>query len=323
MAFDGLSWYRLNRPVTERESAARLSTTKSCSETAMDGDTVFSMSDACLEASDGNYRDKGRGLVIFALPGMGAFAATAFVLWVILSPPEAVREHGQSGYVLPVFGPLLLFMLCLCAVCVWALTRACFGYTRNPVRFNRANRMVYVFRHNGSGGVLSVPWDKAFFYVERGSRAGLTRTAPYVVRCLVLDDNGKVVDTFSVGRRFVLATDENSPLGQRVMGQLYGCFEYYRRFMEEGPTAVPPVTQYLDTKVSLRNSLKLQFEDAPDIVKSGHPALWLLLLVTALPSFIEGTTHYIAQLTCREPRWPEDVERACNSSATVAQGVAS
>lgn len=318
MAFDGLSWFKLNRPVTEEERAARLSTAESCSDTAMDCETVFSMTDACLEVSDGNYRDKGRGLVIFALPGMAAFAATAFVLWVMLFPPEAVREHGQSGLVLPVFGPLLFFMLCLCAVCVWALTRACFGYTRNPVRFNRTNRMVYVFRHNGTGGVLCVPWDKVFFYVERGSRAGLTRTAPRVVRCLVLDGNGKIVDTFSVGRRFVLATDEDSPLGQRVMGQLYACFEYYRRFMEEGPTSVPPVTEYLSANVSLRNSLKLQFEDAPDIIKSGHPALWLLLVVTALPSLIEGTMHYIAQLTCREPRWPEDVERACISSATAA-----
>jgi hypothetical protein len=281
------------------------------------------MSDAYLEVSDANYREKGRGLVIFLLPGMTAFAATAFVLWVIFFPPAAVKEHGQSGLVLPVFGPLLLFMLCLCTVCIWALTRACFGYKRNPIRFSRNDRQVYVFRHNGPGGVVSVPWEKAFFYIERGSRTGLARTAPRLIRCLVLDDDEKVIDTFSVGRRLLLTTGEDSSIGQQVIHELHASFEYYRRFMEDGASSVPPVTEFLSSKVSLRNSLKLQFEDAPDIVKSGHPALWLLLIVTALPSLIEGTMHYIAQLTCREPIWPDEVERACASPTKQVEGATS
>ena len=90
--------------MTEQEKAARLSTTQPCSEVATDGGTVFSMSDAYLEVSDGNYREKERGLVIFSLPGMAAFAAAASVLWVLLFPPAAVREHGEFALVLPVLG---------------------------------------------------------------------------------------------------------------------------------------------------------------------------------------------------------------------------
>lgn len=90
--------------MTEQEKAARLSTTQPSSEVATDGGTVFSMSDAYLEVSDGNYRGKERGLVISSLPGMAAFAATASVLWVLLFPPAAVREHGEFARVLPVLG---------------------------------------------------------------------------------------------------------------------------------------------------------------------------------------------------------------------------
>lgn len=323
MTFEGLSWQRLNRPVAQEELAARLPTSESCSEAPKDSNTVFSMSNACLEVSDANYREKGWGLLGFLLPGSFSLAGTVGILWMMTHIPPVYEERGQLGIIHGILGFFLVVMLCLLGVGVWALTRDCFNYTRKPIRFNRPNRTVYVFRHNGQGGVLSVPWDKAFFYVERKPRAGLARTAPRLIRCLVLDDGGQVVDTFSVGRRVVLTTDEDSPAGQQVMDLLYGNFEFYRRFMEEGPSSVPPVSDFLSTKTSFWNSLKMQFEDAPDIIHSRNPAFLLLLVVTALPSLIQATVHYLAQLTCREPVWPADVERACSTSAKRAEGVAS
>lgn len=323
MAFDGLSWYGLNRPVREEERAARLQTAQSCSEPPKDGNTVFAMSDVCLEVSDANYREKGWGLLGFLLPGTFSLAGTGGILWMMTHMPPVYEERGQLAIIYGILGFFLVVMLCLLAVGIWALTRDCFNYTRKPIRFNRLNRTVYVFRHNGPGGVLSMPWDKAFFYVERKPRAGLARTAPRLIRCLVLDNSGEVVDTFSVGRRVVLTTEEDSAVGQQVMGLLYGNFEYYRRFMEDGPSSVPPVTEFLSTKSSFWNSLKMQFEDAPDIIHSRNPAFLLLLAVTALPSLIQATVHYLAQLTCREPVWPDDVERACSPSAEHAEGVAS
>ena len=323
MAFDGLSWYRMNRPVAEEEVAARLQTSESCSDAPKDGNTVFSMSNAYLEVSDANFREKGWGLLGFLLPGSFSLAGTAGILRMMTHIPPVYEERGQLGIIHGLLGFFLVVMLCLLGVGIWGLTRDCFNYTRKPIRFNRLNQTVYVFRHNGPGGVLSIPWDKAFFYVERKPRAGLARTAPRLIRCLVLDGNGQVVDTFSVGRRVVLTAEETSAAGQQVMDLLYGNFEFYRRFMKDGPSSVPPVTEFLSTKISFRNSLKMQFQDVSDIIQSRNPAFLLLLAVTALPSLIQATVHYLAQLTCREPVWPEDVERACNSSRKQATGVAS
>jgi hypothetical protein len=199
----------------------------------------------------------------------------------------------------------------------------CFNYTRKPIRFNRADRIIYAFRHDGPGGAISVPWDSAFLYVERKPKAGLGGTAPRVVRCLVLNEKGLVIDTFSIGKYIDLAFDENSPAGQKVMGELYRELESYRRFMEEGPSSVPPVTEFLSKEVSFRNSLKLEFDGASDLMNSGNPVMWLVMVVAAIPTFILAVAYHLAQLTCREPVWPDEVERACNPSLTQTVGVAS
>jgi succinate dehydrogenase/fumarate reductase cytochrome b subunit len=323
MAFDGHSRYKLNRPPTDRESSARLHVDKPCADVAKSVGTVFKATNTYLEVCDGLHREKGWGLLTFLTAGIAFLGLIAMFLWLATHMPMAVRAKGEEGIV---YLLLVLFTLAgigALAITVRALLVDCFGYIRKPIRFNRADRTIYAFRHNGPGGVISVPWDSAFLYVERKPKAGLGGTAPRVVRCLVLNDKGLVVGTFSIGKRVVLAFDENSPAGQQVMEQLYQDFEYIRRFMGEGPSSVPPVAELLSTEVSFRNSLRMQFEDVPDIVNSGHPLLWLLLAVTALPSLIQATVYYVAQLTCREPVWPEAVERACMATTTRTEGVAS
>jgi hypothetical protein len=244
-------------------------------------------------------------------------------MWLLVDMPPAIREKGQEGIFYWGVGLFIPLFLCLFAWTVRLLLVDCFNYTRKPIRFNRADRMIYAFRHNGPGGVLSIPWDSAFLYVERRPKAGLGGTAPRVVRCLVLNDKGLVVDTFSIGKYVDLAFDENSPAGKQVMGELYQDFEYYRRFMEEGPSSVPPVAEFLTTEVSFRNALKLQFDGASDLMNSGNPVMWLVMVVATIPTFIQAVVYYISQLTCREPVWPEAVERACTPTATPAEGLAS
>jgi hypothetical protein len=323
MAFDGLSWYKLNRPVTEAEAAARLQVDKPCADAGKSNGTVFKATDTCLELCDGLYREKGWGLLAFSTAGLMALAGTIMSLWMAIDIPPAVREKGQTEFAFWGFGSLAVIALCLFVLAVRLLLVDCFNYTRKPIRFNRANRTIYAFRHNGPGGVLSVPWDSAFLYVERKPKAGLAGTAPRLIRCLVLNDKGLVVDTFSIGKYVDLAFDENSPAGQKVMEELYTDFEYYRRFMEEGPSSVPPVAEFLTTEVSFRNALKLQFDGASGLMNSGNPAMWLVMVVAAIPTFILAVAYHLAQLTCREPVWPEEVERACSSTMTQTEGLAS
>ena len=91
----------------------------------------------------------------------------------------------------------LLFTLCVIKF-IWLKDFFC--YTHYPIRFNRKNRMVYVFRHNAPGGVLTIPWDSAYFYIGRSSpAAGSAGHYTFDLRCNVLDDQRMVRDTFAVG----------------------------------------------------------------------------------------------------------------------------
>ncbi|MBU9350645.1 hypothetical protein KTE65_10000, partial [Burkholderia multivorans] len=38
--------------------------------------------------------------------------------------------------------------------------------------------------------------------------------------------------------------------------------------------------------------------------------------IGALPAFIFSLMQWFAQLTCREPVWPQDIERTCNAETS-------
>lgn len=322
MFFSGM-WRRTKRSVTDTEVSARLSQKEACTETAKSSGTIFKATDSYLEVCDGLYREKGWGLLAFSTAGVGALCLTTMVSWMAINVSPAIRQKGDADAAHWAFGILALVAFGLFMLCVRSLLTDCFNYTRRPIRFNRIDRKIYAFRHNGPGGVVSVPWDDAFLYVERQPKTGLTSTAPRMVRCLVLDEQGQVSDSFRIGKRVVLAYSEEGELGRKVMAELYEDFEYYRRFMEDGPASLPPVAEFLSTKVSFRNSLKLQFDGMSDMFRSGNLFLLLVGIVAAIPTFLLAVAYHLAQLTCREPVWPDDVERACTPSSRQTEGIAS
>ncbi|WP_118181974.1 DUF6708 domain-containing protein [Paraburkholderia phosphatilytica] len=313
---------RITRAVTDDEVAARLQQNSSYSDSPRSSGTAFTATETYLEVCDGLYREKGWGLLAFAMGGIPALLGTVMGLWMATDIPQAIQQKGQAGLAHWVFG--FLSLVCFGAV-LWAsrsLLVDCFNYTRKPVRFNRIDRTIYAFRRSGPNGVISVTWDKAFFYVERKPKAGLTSTAPRVVRCLVLDENGRVTDSFPIGKRVVLASSEDGRLGQEVMKELYADFEYCRRFMEYGPANLPDVEEFLPVEVTFRNSLKLEFDGMSDMLNSGNLFLWLVGVLAAIPTFVLGCANYVAQLTCREPVWPEEVERACSPAGADTERLA-
>ena len=99
--------------------------------------------------------------------------------------------------------------------------------------------MVYAFRHNGPRGVIAVPWDRAFFYLEHQSTNAAIGTTPCNARCHVLDEQGIVRHSFGFGTREVILGGESSPLGQGALERMRANFEFVRRYMEEGPAALP------------------------------------------------------------------------------------
>ncbi|MFN1266787.1 DUF6708 domain-containing protein [Pseudomonas lundensis] len=173
------------------------------------------------------------------------------------------------------------------AVFYFTLLKEFFCYTHYPIRFNRVSRKVYVFRHNGKGGVVDLDWDGVYWFVGR-SRDG--SDISYDLRCHVLDAEGIVRDTFAVGHF------------ASTRAEILQHWEMIRRYMEGSPADLPfpPLALVLSTKPTWRNCITIQVGGA-----SGHSPVFMLL---TLPwAFF----RWISQITCRRPRWPDEVEAEC------------
>ena len=98
MAFDGHSRYKLNRPVTDKESSARLHVDKPCAERAKSVGTIFKATDTYLEVCDGLYREKGWGVLTFATAGVAFLCLIVMFLWMATHMPAGFREKRETAW---------------------------------------------------------------------------------------------------------------------------------------------------------------------------------------------------------------------------------
>ncbi|WP_244140569.1 DUF6708 domain-containing protein [Burkholderia sp. BCC1047] len=167
------------------------------------------------------------------------------------------------------------------------------GYTHYPVRLDRKSQMVHVFRHNGEGGVSSYRWRDITFgmigggALQRGYVQGVT--AGYVRR-----PDGSY-DYFRLG---VMWPTEEGMCGQ---------WEYFRRYMEEGPDSLP------------EPEILLPIENKRESFRMGAQLCWFLagpMLGPAIflaPLTVPGSLlrWFIMNVTRRLPRWPQHIVDAC------------
>lgn len=174
----------------------------------------------------------------------------------------------------------------------WGLSKEMFRYTHYPIRINRKNRMVYVFRLNGT--VLAARWDELFFTMGSAT-VGRTFGTDWDLRAHVLEEDGKTIrETFAF-----------SPVGDAVTVKCF--YEYLRRYMDEGPQAVQPYTNFC-----------LQISDRKEHPLFGFRKLWLSLngwltfQILLLPLFVVAAIgRYLVMTINTMPRWPAEVEAEC------------
>jgi hypothetical protein len=305
--YDYLTKIDVNCPIDESERKRKLSIHKAAAQKADDAQVVFRMNDVFLDVCDASYQQLGWGIMAFLIGMPGAIYGAAFCV--------KATSLGELAWALWALfaGFCMLGVLSLVLLC-----RDCFGYRHKTVRFNRKNRMVYAFRHNGPGGVVAVPWDRAFFFPHRQPSVPSLGGAPTVMRCYVLADDGKTIkDTFSFGLRVVNGDDEDGVWGKEVLNAVLSNFEFIRQFMEEGPANLS-VKRYMPEGPSLKASFTIWFDGFREVGMIAR----VLTMVAAIPMVFMSIFHYIAQLTSREPVWPEDVQRASEATPTSVSTVA-
>ncbi|WP_426809133.1 DUF6708 domain-containing protein [Pseudomonas sp. WOUb67] len=165
------------------------------------------------------------------------------------------------------------------------------------IRFNRVTQHVHLHRPKYCGGIVTFPW----------RTTASTGIDP--------ED-----DSLSVGMRLGLVWHpsrtglphmEMALLGKQGQGgsELRDEWEFIRRYMEEGPHAVP--RPRLSTQLpSPIQAFSAQFEGLGRFFRKSS---WLfkVILLMVWPAFvIIGTGHWLSLLLCWRPRWPKVIREA-------------
>ncbi len=313
MAWDGTAWVKLNRRLTDEEQARQLKVELAASSTALDDFSVFEMNDVYLETTNASFAQRGLltyGCIFIFAMGLMLVVLT---LWAITNPPANVVGAERmvalicmAGFSVVGFG--IIF------IALWGMHQENFTWTRFPVRFNRKTRMVHAFRGAGAKGVISVPWDKAFFFIEPRSKDPISRALVFNLRCHVLDEHGCITQSFSIGSRVTTIDDESTENGRSIVRGLNDQFEYIRRYMEGGPSAAP-TPEWVPKGPSFANSRRIWTRDDEALLKERSVLATTLVWVLRPFVYLTVVLHYIGMRTSREPVWPADVETACGNTA--------
>ena len=263
---------------------------------------VIRMNSVYLELVDGMYSNRGMmssfGVVVFSV-----------LLWFLTQLWSNIifghylnrAWNGEDELAMMGTSSSLTFMMLLFLLGVVAFNRTIgewFRYTHYPMRFNRRNRMVYVFR--GDDTVLQASWDDVYFTLRVNSQAFGVRTLN--ICGLVLNDPETVQEMFVFG---YASSSRDDCLRH---------WEFIRRYMEEGPQAVidaPGMGLYLpiaDKRETLYQGwVALVSRDA------WNPIVKWLMLPLHVFSFIG---RLVCRVTSKVPLWPADVEAACRITAS-------
>ncbi|WP_174922367.1 DUF6708 domain-containing protein [Burkholderia metallica] len=250
-----------------------------------------------LELVDGYHSNRGLMSII------GSGAALLF-LWAVLSgwysmardflgADRSASNDWSERIFYEIISDITLIIFYLIFVAFYRWAGEWFRYTHYPIRLNRRNRTVYVFR--GDGTVLKASWDDVYFALRVNAQVAGIRT--FGICGLVLKNPTTVEEMFVFG--YASSSKE----------YCLRHWEFIRRYMEEGPRAVlnaPGLDLYLpiaDKRETLYQGwIQLVSHDA------WNPVFKWVMFPFHVLFFIGRLVH---RATSKVPKWPADVEAEC------------
>ncbi|SQJ22631.1 Uncharacterised protein [Serratia rubidaea] len=283
--------FKLNRPLNQEERAYQLHQRQPvdlAGQSMVPDIKVIAINSHYLEMVDKYYSAKGIISLIGVFGLVSCFLMLFFVFFDSVSSIGWKFSSSEKNILIFsfIFGPAIILMFKV-------LKTEWFAWTHYPVRFDRKNRLVHVFRLDGSS--YSVAWDSVFFTTGLNHRKDSNKDY-YISGHVLAEDKVTVLDTFCL------------PATHGDRKQLERHWEFVRRYMEEGPESVIGVVDFCLPIAEKREGfgfgllyLMSGFNGAPLFLL---PLFFVLASLFALP-------RYIAMLTSRHPRWPASIESQC------------
>lgn len=286
---------RAERPLSELDRQWQLPIDQQA-EKPHASDRVIRMNSTYLEMVDGNY--EGRG----AMSATGLFVL-CIALWVIFSFwsmafSDLLNPHWNRDEILPMLSTtsaLTVMSLLPAYGIAWFNRRSgeWFGYTHYPIRFNRKNRMVYVFR--GDGTVLEAAWNKIYFTLHEAKKlGGITWLG---ISGLVLKDAQTVEEQFTFG--YSAISEDNCKRH----------WEFVRRYMQDGPLTVMHAEGFTYC-LPIADKKETPYQGWVELLSTmGTSTVLRTVMIPFFAFFLIG--RMVANATCKVPLWPADVETTC------------
>jgi hypothetical protein len=280
--------YKVNRELNDTEKQHRFNIKVPASTHPHYDLSLIKFNSMFVECVDKWYAMRG-----WVAMGGGAIAALMGVI-VVLGIQMVIDPKGYFlASLLLLLGALGVFTGGL-----YLFTRDAFTYTHYPIRFNRQNRQVYVFRRDGT--VLKVGWDNVLWTIY-GHNIG-TRDL-FMVGHVMADDKRTIKETFALS-----TTDAGKP-GEQNLKSL---FEFFRRYMEEGPG---PVLEALKpTPLIMLPGIDKEKETwrfGWEVLTLSLNGMLLLQILMQVLFFPMSLFRWIVMRTSKIPQWPQWVEDEC------------
>ncbi|WP_157395899.1 DUF6708 domain-containing protein [Pseudomonas weihenstephanensis] len=157
--FDGwLTRYKVNRPLNKYELSNRLKVLDAIKLPPADKGAV-KLNGVFIEYVDRYFVWRGWAAAGGVVLG-GVFLYMTSRLALSIYTPPINESVAPLKFVVASWIFTMIFGL-MCSGVFFCLGRKdFFCYTHYPIRFNRKTRKVYIFQHNGPGGVIDIDWEK-------------------------------------------------------------------------------------------------------------------------------------------------------------------
>jgi hypothetical protein len=283
----GPKGFLVDRPLNEYERENRFDLTKPASSRVHYDLSLTKLNSTFLECVDRWYAMRG----FVALAGAG-FGAT--MLYAVCAGIYITFTSGDWFFttvaVVPVIG-------------IWWMVKFflsdAFTYTHYPIRFNRQTRQVYAFRRDGT--VLKAGWEDFFWTIHKATHMG---GGDLNVMGHLLDKDGVTVKE-SIALSMVSA-------GKQGEDKLRFFFEFFRRYMEQGPgpvlEALKPVPLIMLPGIDHE---KESWFFGWELLTSSLKGMLLLQIVLQVFFFPISLFRWLVMRTSKIPQWPQWVEDEC------------
>ncbi|HEY9097424.1 MAG TPA: DUF6708 domain-containing protein [Thiobacillus sp.] len=292
--------FKINRPLTEQERTSQVMQDKRLKVEPLNQLSTIRMNSTYLEMVDKYFGEKGF-VTLFAV--VMVVIITGFLIYLVSISVHRfdslpTGEKWEEILFLAIFFVMFLpFIL----IAVWLFRKESFAYTHYPVRLNRKNGKIYVFRLDGT--VLAMPWKDVFFTVGKGR----PRSTYDDIRGHVLDADGVTIkETFALSDYDKLSKEELSAYPDNVQEthHLFRYWEFVRRYMEEGPKNL---LDHVDVVMPIAHSREGVWNSFLRL-NTGWAGGWIIALPFTL---LAWPFRVLAMRTSKIPQWPQWVEDEC------------